>query len=185
MDSSAATLSIIAFIKHVQAMPSIGRLIMVGVPIADHVATNDPAYSKHVVVNEGLETNPVENDRTTRTVPSFGGTPLAQRTRARTRRESGDDDAGDVADVHMDVSTLSILKSSVNKNKQADTELAIEVNGFIATAGATRDLIYTEQHVHPASHSGIEKFKAIFHHYVTSAKGKKRVKKDFNKFQQG
>ena len=42
MDSSAATLSIIAFIKHVQAMPSIGRLIMVGVPIADHVATLQP-----------------------------------------------------------------------------------------------------------------------------------------------
>ena len=61
MDPSAATLSIIAFIKHVQAMPSIGRLIMVGVPIADHVATNDPDYSKHVVVNEGLDKTPAEN----------------------------------------------------------------------------------------------------------------------------
>ena len=40
MDPSAATLSSIAFIRHVQALPSIGRLIMVGVnPL---LANNEP-----------------------------------------------------------------------------------------------------------------------------------------------
>ena len=50
--------------------------------IADHVATNDHVYSKHVVKTEGLKKQPFEGDRTTRAVPSCG-TPLKQRTRAR------------------------------------------------------------------------------------------------------
>ena len=66
-------LSIIAFIKHAQAMPDIGRLIMKGIPIKDHALTNDRNYASHVVKTEGLEKAASDADEnTTWTVPTFG-----------------------------------------------------------------------------------------------------------------
>ena len=116
-------------------MPSIGRLIMVGVPIAHHVATNNPAYSKHVVRNEGLDKTATErHDSTMRIVPSFGGTPLP-RTHSHSRRMAEEEDdshtvTADTDDViHMDVATLSILKSTINKDKEADAELRCAFRG--------------------------------------------------------
>ena len=175
-DSVAATMSIMTFIKYVQGLHDVGHLIDIDKPIKDHVPTNSLHYAKHAAEANGLEKDAA--DKSSRPIPTFGGTPR----RRRSTRDDSDHDEPEVT--HIDTATITMLASIVTKDKKADRQLSSLVDGFMKNAGTVVAMIYKKAKVHPSSSSGIEKLQAVFAHYVTSADGKRRVKKEFDKLEQ-
>ena len=185
MNPMGMTMSIIAFIKYVQGLHDVGYLIDLDKPIKDHVPTNAPHYAKHAVKANGLEKE--ESAKTARPIPSFGGTSRrtrSSRSAAREESEAGDSEEGMPEATHIDTATVSMLATIIAKDKKADRALSSIVDDFAESGGTAIAMIYKKAKVHPSSCSGIEKLQAIFAHYVTSADGKRRIKKEFDSLEQ-